>query len=80
MTDKFSDIIDEHVRAVMLERAACEERTAEAALQSGKHGMSTIHHGTTTLFKVDPLVPYGQHYIFPSKEAYENFTHRQENP
>lgn len=64
-------IIDRIVERICREQASEQERAMEAALQGGLYGISTIHRGLQSVSRVDPRVPYGKQFTFPSVASYQ---------
>lgn len=76
MTD-FGRSLSDWVDQVLVARTRSIEATVEAALQDGRHGVSVINEREVTFSHVDPAVPYGHIFEFPSREAYRAFKERQ---
>lgn len=63
-------IVTRIVDAMVRDQTAVQEQALEAAVQGGLYGVSTVHNGLRCSSMVDPRVPYGQHFTFPSPASY----------
>lgn len=67
------DLIHDYLDKLIEARAATIEQAIEAALQGGEHGVSVIDIPGNTSARVDPRVPYGHQFTFPSLSAYHKW-------
>ena len=73
--EPFTRLISQYAEDVLLARARSIETTVEAAIQGGEHGVAVVNVDGATASKIDPLVPYGHIFEFPTADAYRRFVY-----